>query len=206
MSAVDTPASGLSAHVPEVTNVLLVAEPDDDRADQGCMELLTCTPPPHANVLCMTALGTPDDAVEAWEHHADRPARLGVIDIGGRTRSSRDGVGDPTDPFSILPVDHPGDLIGIEITRSRYQSAWADDGNRLVVCVDSLNPILEQVSLERAFRFLNALTGQFRAADGVAHFHIDPSSVDERALNTLKGLFDAVAEPDPDGGWQVGMR
>lgn len=207
MSAAEATAT-LSSHVAEVANVLLVAGPNDGRARKGCLELLTSTSPIRSNVLCVTASGSPDEAVEAWDQHAGapRPAKFGFIDIGAKTRSAARAAGDPADDLSVLTVDHPGDLIGIEITRSRYQTAWAGDGNQLVVCVDSLNPIVEHVSLERAFRFLNTLTGRFRAAEAVAHYHIDPSDLDERTLNALKGLFDAVAEPHPDAGWRIRVR
>lgn len=208
MSAADATSATLPSQVAEVANVLLVADRDDSRAREGCLELLTSTPPVRSDVLCVTATGTPDEAVEAWKEHAGehRPARFGFIDIGGQTRSAASAAGNPDEPLSILPVEHPGDLVGIEITRSRYQSAWADDGNQLVVCVDSLNSIVEHVSLERAFRFLNELTERFRAADAIAHYHIDPSPVEDRTINTLKGLFDAVAEHRHGDGWRVQVR
>lgn len=208
MSTVDVPSPTLSSHVDEVSNVLIIAESEDSRAEAGCMELLTATPPPRANVLCVTANCTPDERVESWHHHVgeERPARIGFIDISGETRSGADDIGDPADPFSILTVESPADLIGLEMTRSRYQSAWASDDNRLVVCIDSLNPILQHVELERAFRFLNAFTGRIRAPDAIGHYHLDPSSVDQRTVNTVKGLFDAVAEPAPGGEWRIQAR
>ena len=207
MSTAEPATTALSIRLDEVSNVLLLVGHDDARAEEGCMELLSRTPPSSANVLCVTADSSPDERMAAWDAHLgdDRPAKLGFIDVGGSTRGQSDGIGDPTDPFSVHTIEHPADLIGIEINRSRYQSAWAGDGNRLVVCVDSLNSLLDNVSIERAFRFLNALTGRFRAADAIAHYHFDPAGYDERTLNTIMGLFDAVAEPDDDE-WQIRVR
>jgi hypothetical protein len=34
---------------------------------------------------------------------------------------------------------------------------------------------------------------------------LDPTGYDERTLNTIMGLFDAVAEPDDDE-WQIRIR
>ncbi len=208
MSAADAPGPMLSSHVEGGTNLLLIAEPGDSRAEAGCIELLAASPPSRANVLCITANCTPDDRVESWHHHVgdEPPARFGFIDISGETRSGADNVGDPADPLSIQTIESPADLIGLEMTRSRYQTAWANDDNRLAVCVDSLNPILQHVDLERAFRFLNGFTGRIRAGDAFGHFHLDPSSVDQRTVNTVKGLFDAVAEPGPDGEWRIQVR
>jgi len=208
MSTAEPVSSSLSTRLGDVSNVLLLVGHDDERAEEGCMELLSSTPLSNANVLCVTAVSSPDERVAAWDAHLgdDRPAKVGFIDVGATTRGGSPGIGDPTDPFSVHTIEHPADLIGIEINRSRYQSAWAGDDNQLVVCVDSLNSLLDNVSLERAFRFLNALTGRFRAADAIAHYHLDPSGYDERTLNTIKGLFDAVVEPHEDGEWRTRVR
>lgn len=44
------------------------------------------------------------------------------------------------------------------------------------------------------------LIKRIEAVDGFAHYHMDPTAHDEKALATLRSLFDAVVELK-DGAW-----
>jgi len=40
-------------------------------------------------------------------------------------------------------------------------------------------------------------------AGAIAHFHLDPETCDEKTIETLRPLFDAVLEVDEDGTWSM---
>lgn len=58
-------------------------------------------------------------------------------------------------------------------------------------------------TFNRAFRFLHLLTRRLSLAGAIAHFHLDPETCDEKTIETLRPLFDAVLEVDEDGTWSM---
>ena len=211
VSAVDAESTGLATRFGDGThNVLLLSPSLDANAEDACTDLLTVEPPAREDVLYVTLVDSPDERMDAWRARADgaRPAKMGFVDVGGATRSSAAASvlgGDPLGDVLVRPVSSPGNLTDLGIKVSEFLSEWSDDGNRTVVCVDSLTTLLQYADLQRAFRFLHVLTGRVRALDAFAHYHLDPDAHDDRTLNTLLTLFDGVAEWD-GSGWVVRNR
>jgi hypothetical protein len=131
---------------------------------------------------------------------------LAVVLAGEATRSAAGAASLDDGPSPrITTVSSPGDLTGLGIEISEQLEAWADDGNQTVVCFHTLTTLFQYVDLEPAFQFLHVLTSRVRIADARAHYHVDPAAHDERELNTMRTLFDAVVAPSDDG-WTVRTR
>jgi hypothetical protein len=138
----------------------------------------------------------PAEIVDEWRGRGDLPASLSIVLADGEPRSHPD-LPDDVDVTHVSPGDLTG--VGVEVTRLLEDAA---DGDRVVACVDSLSALLQYADLERTFRFLHALVGQFDAADAAVHAHLDPATQDEQSVETLAVLFDAAVEYTDDG-WRV---
>lgn len=192
----------------EARNVLLLAPPLDDRSDAVCGALLGAAEPTATDLVFVTLARSPDDRIDRWRRAAGGavPAKVGVVaatesDRATTARGSSDGVDGPI----VGSVRSPGDLTGLGIELSDRLEAWADDGNRTLLCFHTLTTLLQYVDLQTAYQFLHVLTARVSDADARAHYHADPAAHDERALNTLRTLFDAVVEREGDG-WVVETR
>jgi KaiC/GvpD/RAD55 family RecA-like ATPase len=133
------------------------------------------------------------------------PARVSVIDCV----SSRSELGDLERSGRVKHVSSPEDLTGIGM---QFSDLAGDAENaavdRVRVGLDSLSPMLMYVDMQRLFRFLHVFTSQISGKGWAGFFVIDPTSHDDKAVNTLQQLFDGVIElrvPD-DGGRAVRVR
>lgn len=192
-------------------NVLLLAPSMSDANDGGCLDLFGPDDPEGVRVLGVSYTRTPDDWVEAWRERVDGiPSELVVVDVGGGRRSaaatsspSSIAAGEATE-VPVRPVESPEDLTGLGIALGKQLEAWSD-GGPIVVCFDSLTVLLQYVDLQRAFRFLHVLTGRMGAAGARAHYHLDPTAVDDRTVATLTSLFDVTVGREDDE-WTVRSR
>ncbi|MFH5800227.1 hypothetical protein [Haladaptatus sp. CMAA 1911] len=176
--------------------------------DEACVDMLTTSPPSEENVLWVTFTRSPDACIQDWLAHAgERPANLRFISVGETLRSVATSA-----PMQETPTDavmdtlsNPGDLTGLGIKISEVLQQWHGNGNRTVACFHSLTALLQYSDVQTVYKFLHVLTGRFTTADVTAHFHLDPDAHDSQTVNTLKTLFDAVAEFDGDE-WNVRTR
>lgn len=201
----------LHAEIRDYCNVFLLAPSLGSRAEEGCMTLSTIVSPSDASVLVITANQTPDDRLDAWRMHADElPAELAFIDVGGTTRAAAAGTtvstGGTGPEFSVETISNPGNLTRLGVTVSNVLSEWAGGERRPVVCFRPLTTILQYAEVQQVFRFLHELTRLAKGADALAHYHMDPAAHGEEERNRLKTLFDAVVEPDGEGGWNLVTR
>lgn len=214
MRAVTESAASLGEELAGAPNVLLKAPALGDEDGQACSSLLSAVPQDEADVLCVTFNQTPDARLEHWRASGGPtdPANLGFVVVGEGVRSAA-----AAEPFATMPagddlgptvvsVSSPADLTGIGIKLGNFFSDWADDGNQLLLCFHTLTTFLQYADLRTVYRFVHVLTGRIRANGGRAHYHLDPSAHDERTVNSLLALFDAVVERDVDGSWQVTSR
>lgn len=209
VSALDSEHPRLAGRFGEDThNVLLLAPPMEPHVEDGCADLLTVDSPADEDVLFVTFVQSPDQRLDAWRRFTGggRPAKLGFVNVDDATRSAAAAApAHEGEPLSIRSVSSPADLTDLGIKLNAYLTEWADDGNRTVLCFHSVTTLLQYVDLQRAFRFFHVITGRIRESGARAHYHVDPSAHDERTINTLKTLFDGVAEWDGDD-WRVRDR
>lgn len=214
MRAVAESAASLDEELAGTNNVLVLAPALDQADGDACSSLLSVTTPATADVLCVTFNQPPDARLEHWRNTGGPtdPANLGFVVVGEGVRSAANAA-----PISAGPTpDSPGptvvtvssatDLTGIGIKLGDFFSDWADDGNRLLLCFHTLTTFLQYADLQTVYRFIHVLTGRVRSAGGIGHYHLDPSAHDQRTINSLSGLFDAVVEADGDGSWEIRRR
>jgi hypothetical protein len=178
--------------------------------DETCTRLLSYPESDGECLLFVTLADAPDDRLAAWRAHDGReePEEVGFIAAGGTIRSAAAetaAVDFPDPRTTIRTLSNPGDLTGLGLQTTEFLSAWEDGDRPIAVCFHSLTTLLQYVETQQVFRFLHVLTGRVGAVDARAHYHIDPSAHDERTINTLKPLFDAIPSFE-DGEWTVKTR
>lgn len=182
------------------SNTLLLASATGPAIDDTCFDLLDGADPDDLDVLFVTFTKSPSDRLDAWRAHADRPpANLGIVSVADQVRSAAAAspsasTGGRSGP--IKTVSDPSDLTGVGIAVTEFLAAWADDGNRTVVCFESLTALLQYADADRVYRFLNELTSRLKQTGAVAHFHASAASHDDQTLGTLASLFDEVIRPE----------
>lgn len=185
-------------------SVLLCADVSVD-TDGVCGGVLDVDDPSRTNYLSVTFDDSPDRLLDRWRRHVapELPTRVGIVASGGVSRSTTADSGATASAarpgVDVATVPSPGDLTGLGVCISRFLGEWDGDGNRTLVCVDSLTTVLQYVETETAFRFLHTLLARCRSAGATVHAHITPDAHDERTVRTIESLFDAVADCDADG-------
>lgn len=135
------------------------------------------------SVLFVSFVRPADACIDQWDGTGATAENLGVItvgDAGSRTPDRNDVV--------VESISSASDLTGLGIKIGQFLSNW---DSPVVVCFDSITSMLQYVDFETAYEFLHAISGQVKAADARAHFHIDPGAHDRQTLDGITTLFDA---------------
>lgn len=188
--------------------VFVLAPGMAEGVEETCASLLGGSDPDATNYLAISLGSGPAERLDHWRRHVapELPAKTGVVCTGELTRAGAatsnegDPVRFPGENVQVVSVSSPGDLTGLGMRIADCLSAWEGDGNRTVVCFDSLTPLLQFVDTSRAFRFLHMVLSRLAAVDAAAHVHMDPTAHDEQTVTTLASLFDVVVRLQ-DGGW-----
>lgn len=140
----------------------------------------------------------------------------------------RDALGDDPDAAAVITtpelatdggenrvdvetVATPSNLTGIGVKVTPLLNRW--DGPTVVV--ECLSVLFQYADSREVYQFLHVLTTHLRSSGGDAQVYLDPTVEDDRTVERLKGLFDAVIEYDPDSsdgdgdsddGWTVRRR
>lgn len=150
-----------------------------------------------------------DTVLEWWNQKGNiRCVETAVVTVGGRMRSGTAGpnAGEITylsPEIMTTSVSHADDFTGLGIAITSCLNAWSESDEEIVLYFDSVTPLLHLTDTQRVFRFLHTLMGSIREADARAYFHLDPAAHDDRALATIRTLFDVTAELGPDGTWET---
>jgi hypothetical protein len=173
-------------------NALVLGASGQPGEEHVCGELLSVFEP--VNVLGVAVQNDPDYYRRVTDEHFETtPARLGVLDVGAQ-ETHEDGV---------RAISSASDLTGIGIGVTDTIKGWADADERTVVCFDALTPLLQYSEMERVYRFLDVTTRRLGQVCAVSHVHVNPLAHDERTVQRLMSVFDAVVEADDDGEWSV---
>lgn len=193
MGTAGPPESPGASDRPE--RVLILDGPDTEPFDDPCLNHLVADRPASTDVVLVTVTDSWKSRVQALRARlGEEPARVGVVSVDEQPRSGASTGAAHAERLSVTPVGSPGDLTGLGIAITEYLSAWAGDGNRTVVCIHSLTALLQSVSSERAFEFLNALMSRTESAGVAIHVHMNPAAHDERTFQTVSTLFDRVVD------------
>lgn len=188
-------------------NVLLVGP--DGPTDEICVEAISDPGPEDTHLLSVTFDREPDDLIGQYRaQHGELPAKTGVIEVGGQTRSAAASApsGPGAAPVTVDAVGDPSDLTGLSMTFSAYLDAWEGKDETPVVCFHSLSDWLSQTDENRVFAFIHSIVGRLREIDAQAHFHMNPDVHDEGTINRFAALMDAVVRVDMEGQTTVQTR
>lgn len=187
----------------DAASVLLLAPPFVEREEELCGDLLHSHTPGDAgeNVLWVSYTKSPDARLRKWRQNGGGDVdRVGVVSVGDSARSTAAAGSSGGDAGPITPVTDPGDLTGLGIAVNEFLSRWHGSDGRTVVCFHSLTAMFQYAELETAYEFLHVLIGRIHATDATVHFHMNPQAHDERTVESVATLVDAVVELDEDGG------
>jgi hypothetical protein len=191
VEVIEAALAGESLDVPDgySANALLLAASGQPGEGHVCGDLLSVFD--AVNVLGVAIQHDRSYYERVWSRHfEDAPTRLGVVEVG-----TDESVGGDR----VRTVANTSDLTGIGITVTDFIKRWADADEPTVVCFDSLTPLLQYTEQERVYRFLDVTTRRLSQVCAVSHAHINPLAHDERTLQQLMGVFDAVVEPGEGG-------
>ena len=135
-------------------------------------------------------------------HYGEYASRVGVVSCVG------DYGDDAPDDARLACVSSPGDLTGIGIEYSGlYQTLHDDGADGVRTTLDSISTLLAYSDLQTVSRFVHTLGGRVKTADGLGAFVIDPSTHDERAVNTISHFCDGrIDVREGDDGRQLRVR
>ncbi len=176
-------------------SVLLLApgfEPEEGRV---CTDLLTDDGGPVA--VCWITFTPLDRQVARWREYVSYPPEsFDFVSVGNHASRSDVPVYEsmPAGSVTERTIRDPGDLTGIGIETSKVLAERADGDAPVVVCFDSLTPLLQYADLKRTYRFVNVF-GRRLATLGIGvHYHLDPEAHDQRTVSTLRHLFPEVID------------
>ena len=184
-----------------VANELWVAPETSASTDPGLRRLVSDSLE-RTSLLVATTVPSPEEWMERWCRAAEeRPANLGVVHVGGQTRSTtvrRDltRVGEGVPVFTTAPADDVTELLQ---TLTDLLVQVTDAPGRTVVYVPALATLVERAGLETVFRHLHIFTHRLRAAGATGYFQADASLHGSGAVDVLRPLFDRTVRV-PGGG------
>lgn len=161
--------------------------------------------PAACDQLCHDGEGTARLTVTFADEQPDRPdpetidGKRGLLTIGNVLTDSETGSGpDFTEPVVTDSVTDPTDLSAVGVAISRFCKHWAEAGEDITVCFDSLDALLRHTAPKDVFQFTHVLTNRLESVGAYAHFHFDPTRHEDRIVSTFGTIFDDVVADDTD--------
>ncbi|HKJ60219.1 MAG TPA: hypothetical protein VKA37_13390 [Halobacteriales archaeon] len=169
-------------------NALVLGSPTDPAAVEVCMDLLAHDDPDRLHVLSVLFTARPDKRRAEWEHHVGQlPARFDVL-CSQQPSATPDG-------YDVRQVSGPGNFTGIGVSITELLSAWPEDAPGSV-CLHSATALLQHGTTDQVYQFLYTLCDHLGESGVHGHVHLNPGAHDQRTVDTLMTLFDAVVEVD----------
>jgi hypothetical protein len=147
----------------------------------------------ESNVLVLT-FGRADHWLRELRADRGTPNETAIVQIDETLQPS-----DSHPDNVMVQTVSPTDLTGVGMAVSDIIKEWSSTDAKTVVCFDSVTDFLQYADQSTMYRFLRVVTRRFDAADGFAHFHMNPNAHDKQTIATLKSPFDAVIDAS-DGG------
>jgi len=134
-----------------------------------------------------------------WKRYATLPAAFGLVTYAEFDRSASSADGPARRPLSggdvtLTAMSDPSDLRRLGTAITLYLDDWADPDRETLVYVDALDPFVEANGVESVFQFLHLLVGTVDQFDADVVVRLDPSTTDDRTINTYRTLFDEVID------------
>jgi len=155
--------------------------------------------PETTNVLVVSAARSMRTVVEDWRQYVGTlPAAFGLATYAEFDRSaatdrpSKEPL--PGGNLTLTSMSEPGDLRRLGTAIMLYLDDWADTDRESLVYVDALGPFVDASGVESTFQFLHLLVESVDQLDADVVVRLDPSTTDDRTVNTFRPLFDAVID------------
>ncbi len=119
------------------------------------------------------------------------PSKIGIVDC-----VTKGFGGDPVQNEFIKTVNSPVDLTGIGVNISQFFEDFFVKKNirKIQLHINSLSIMLMYSNIQTVFRFMHVFTGRIKASGALGIYVIESGMHDERAIATLKQLFDGMIE------------
>lgn len=184
-----SPSADPTRDAPRGENVLVLASSMNPAADEACGRLVGDAD----GLLVVSLTQDPDDRLDTIAMHTDRPERVAAVSCDATRGAAASTAADPTTDPRAATLSDPGDLTGLGINVERLLSGF-DHETDVTVCVHSLTTLLQYADPKPVFRLCHAITRAVTDYGASAHFHLDPTTVDDRTLRTMRSLFDRTVE------------
>jgi len=186
--------------------VLLLGDEFDDPMKAACARLSAGPEPVDTYVLKVSFTKSPRTTVAEWGQYNEAPPERLVV-LFASEGDDKPLSGTYPEYVTVDYVD-PGDLTGLGIEVQSYLGEFqrADPDAHVVVCFDSLSPLLMYVDERVAFRFVRVLTGYFLAAGANVHYHLDPDAHDPHVRKIFESAVESTVEVTDDGDYDVRTR
>lgn len=170
---------------------------DGDPSSDAALDVV----PESTNVLVVSASRTMREVVEEWRRRAGTlPAALGLITYAEFDRSAAASSETPSrkplpgGDITVTSMSDPADLRRLGTAITLYLDDWVDTDRETVVYVDALDPFVDANGVETTFQFLHLLVQSVDQSAADVVVRLDPSTTDERTINTYRPLFDRVVD------------
>lgn len=175
------------------TNVLLSTARTCAGESAACVEMMGGEDRGAVNVLVVTYKQSPREwLAKVSSAVGTRVSCSKVIHVDGHASIPNSNEEFPNE--RVVGLQEPRDLtgLGIEIGQFLQKVERTPGATETSMCFDSVTSLLRFVDTGKAFRFLHFVTERVSSADARAHYHVNPSALDERTLATIRILFDSV--------------
>lgn len=146
--------------------------------------------------ILVTTNDSPEQVIAALRDRTTIEAdRLGIVDATG------DGEDEVIDGVTVRTVGSTGDLTGLSLAFAKQLQLLEERGlaDRVRVGVDSVSTLMMYAEVQTVFRFLHVFTSRLGSADLLGLFTLTPDMHDEKAVNTVRTLFDTEAQVEGEG-------
>lgn len=182
------------------SNILLIGPQDSSVDNEICASLVDKPDKPRRRLL-VTTEQSPDERVRLQQAYGagefDQTSVIAVgqegeVEAGGRRWDNIGGV-----DVELSTISNQRDLSKIGLAISRFLGS--ESAGTSVICIHGLETLAASVDIEKLFRFLHVLKGRCGQTDAMAHYHLDPSQIDQTNIKLIAELFDIAIRFDMDG-------
>ncbi len=135
------------------------------------------------------------------------PEATTVILRGDEHRGGAVGAAiDPVGTVHVETLPEATDLRNLGVAITDVLTDWSESGLSSGMCFRGLETLVESSGLESVYKFLHVLTGRVRSSRTVAHYRLDPTTLDKQRLAAFRQLFDAIITVEKSGGYTIETR
>lgn len=194
--------------IEDASNVLVVGPENIPMAHDLCSQLCDAGSNGPRRRLLISTDQTAEERMNSLRPYTDQPFDETFFIVVGEQARDTDGRGSSTQELEgenvVIETLHDSrDLTRLGVLINKYLGRTEPPPT---VCFHTLTELLQFVGVQKLFRFLHVLQGRVRSVDARAHYQIDPRSIDEQTISTLKPLFDFTITYDDDGTLSVDQR